>query len=165
MSNTPSIYVGTYAKYNNGSLFGEWLELDDYSDVDEFYKACAEKHNDENDAEYMFQDWENIPDEFISESHIKAEFWEYMDIVASSCYSVEVFNAASNLALPYNMVEELYQGEHDSDENFAQQLAENVCALKSEIHWPYTHIDWERAAYDLMMDYSESDGHYFRTSY
>ena len=24
------VYVGTYAKYNNGSLFGKWLDLSDY---------------------------------------------------------------------------------------------------------------------------------------
>ena len=27
-----SVYVGTYAKYNNGSLSGAWLNLSDYSD-------------------------------------------------------------------------------------------------------------------------------------
>ena len=56
-----SVYVGTYAKYNNGSLFGAWLDLSDYSDKEEFYEACRELHKDEEDAEYMFQDWENVP--------------------------------------------------------------------------------------------------------
>lgn len=27
-----SVYVGTYGKYNNGSLFGAWLDLSDYAD-------------------------------------------------------------------------------------------------------------------------------------
>ena len=31
------VYVGTYNKYNNGSLFGKWLDLSDYSDKDEFF--------------------------------------------------------------------------------------------------------------------------------
>ena len=53
---TPKVYVGTYAKYNNGNLFGEWLELDDYSDEDEFLEACRELHSDEEDPELMFQD-------------------------------------------------------------------------------------------------------------
>lgn len=38
------VYVGTYAKYNNGSLFGAWLDLSDYSDKEEFYEACREPH-------------------------------------------------------------------------------------------------------------------------
>ena len=28
------LYVGTYAKYNSGSLAGDWLNLDDYSNKD-----------------------------------------------------------------------------------------------------------------------------------
>ena len=54
------VYVGTYGKYNNGSLSGAWLDLSDYSDKEEFYEACRELHKDEEDAEYMFQDWENV---------------------------------------------------------------------------------------------------------
>ena len=55
-----SVYVGTYAKYNNGSLSGAWLDLSEYSDKEEFYEACRELHGDEEDAEFMFQDWENV---------------------------------------------------------------------------------------------------------
>lgn len=52
------IYVGTYAKYNNGSIDGKWLTLSDYSDLEEFYNACKELHADESDPELMFQDFE-----------------------------------------------------------------------------------------------------------
>ena len=38
------VYVGTYNKYNSGSLFGKWLDLSDYSDKDEFMEACRELH-------------------------------------------------------------------------------------------------------------------------
>ena len=38
------VYVGTYGKYNNGSLFGAWLDLSDYADKEEFYEACRELH-------------------------------------------------------------------------------------------------------------------------
>ena len=37
----PSIYVGTYEKYNNGSIAGKWLKLNDYEDISAFYKACT----------------------------------------------------------------------------------------------------------------------------
>ena len=67
------VYVGTYGKYNNGSLFGAWLDLSDYSDKEDFYEACRELHKDEEDAEYMFQDWENVPENLIGESWISRE--------------------------------------------------------------------------------------------
>jgi hypothetical protein len=31
IEHTPRIYVGTYAKYNAGSIAGAWLDLDDYA--------------------------------------------------------------------------------------------------------------------------------------
>ena len=30
--NKISVYVGTYKKYNEGNIFGEWLTLGDYLD-------------------------------------------------------------------------------------------------------------------------------------
>ena len=76
------IYVGTYAKYNNGSIFGKWLDLSDYSDKEEFYDTCYELHSDEADAEYMFQDWENIPSALIGESWISDNLFEVIEAVS-----------------------------------------------------------------------------------
>lgn len=70
------VYVGTYAKYNSGSLNGKWLTLSDYKDRSEFYAACRELHKDEADPEFMFQDWEGVPSWMIGESDIDAEVWE-----------------------------------------------------------------------------------------
>jgi len=47
MTTSPRIYVGTYAKYNSGSIAGKWLDLEDYSDKEAFLEACAELHKDE----------------------------------------------------------------------------------------------------------------------
>lgn len=75
------VYVGTYNKYNNGSFFGKWLDLSDYSDKDEFLEACRELHEDEQDPEFMFQDYENIPEALFSESWLSEKFFELRDAV------------------------------------------------------------------------------------
>lgn len=75
------VYVGTYNKYNNGSLFGKWLDLSDYSGKDEFLEACRELHEDEQDPELMFQDIENIPEALISESWLSDKFFEFRDAI------------------------------------------------------------------------------------
>ena len=75
------VYVGTYNKYNNGSLFGKWLDLSDYSDKDEFMEACRELHKDDQDPEFMFQDYENIPEALISESWLSEKFFELRDAI------------------------------------------------------------------------------------
>lgn len=57
---------------------------------------------------------------------------------------------------------EAYQGEFLSDEDFARYIADETGETIAE-RWPYYCIDWERAAKELMMDYYEADGHYFRS--
>ena len=56
------VYVGTYGKYNNGSLFGKWLDLSDYNTYGDFLKACKQLHKGERDPEFMIQDSEGFPD-------------------------------------------------------------------------------------------------------
>lgn len=56
------VYVGTYGKYNRGSIKGAWLNLDDYNTYGDFLKKCGEVHKDERDPEFMIQDTEDFPD-------------------------------------------------------------------------------------------------------
>lgn len=58
--------------------------------------------------------------------------------------------------------EEAYQGYFLSDEVFAQNMAEEIGAINKEAQWPNNCIDWEFAAKELMYDYSDDGGHYFR---
>ena len=45
----PSVYVGTYGKYNDCSLCGLWIDLTSFSDYDEFIDFCKAIHADEYD--------------------------------------------------------------------------------------------------------------------
>ena len=60
-------------------------------------------------------------------------------------------------------VEEAYQGQWSSDEEFAQQTAEDLGLIERDVKWPAYCIDWEWAAKELMMDYMEENGYYFRS--
>jgi len=67
------VYVGTYGKYNEGSIAGGWLDLADYPKYNDFLNACKALHEDEQDPEFMIQDTEDFPDgldcmEWIGES-------------------------------------------------------------------------------------------------
>jgi hypothetical protein len=57
--------------------------------------------------------------------------------------------------------EEAYQGCYGDDEDFAQELCEDLGEVPRDFP-SYIHIDWERTANDLMQDYEESNGYYFR---
>jgi len=65
--NNPKVYCGTYGKYNNGSIAGKWMDLTEYEDAEEFFKACSEVHKNEHDPEFMFQDYECFPRSMYSE--------------------------------------------------------------------------------------------------
>ena len=59
---TCKVYVGTYRKYNSGSIAGGWVSLQDCNSYDDFLSKCRKLHADERDAEFMIQDTENFPD-------------------------------------------------------------------------------------------------------
>lgn len=75
----PEVYVGTYGKYNSGSIAGQWVDLTQFASKEDFLKYCYKLHKDERDPEFMFQDYQGIPDIFIDESFIDERFWDYME--------------------------------------------------------------------------------------
>ncbi|MDR6546532.1 hypothetical protein J2810_002591 [Chryseobacterium rhizosphaerae] len=89
------IYVGTYKKDNEGSLFGEWLNLADYSNYDELIKVMKKLHNDEDDPEFMLQDYENCSFfeklGLIGESYMSDEMFEIVHQINDSGHDLEVF--------------------------------------------------------------------------
>lgn len=62
MGANAKVYVGTYKKYNGGSLAGAWLSLADFKDYGAFLAACKKLHNDEADPEFLIEDSEGFPD-------------------------------------------------------------------------------------------------------
>lgn len=108
-----AVYCGTYGKYAKGDLSGAWIQLAKYKTSCEFLDACGKLHNDENEPEFMYQDKENLPDEYYSESCIYPEafaviaaikamsedeqnaFEEYCDQIAAipEMFDIEEFKA------------------------------------------------------------------------
>lgn len=76
-----AVYCGTYRKYNNGSIAGKWLKLSKYESKNDFLQTCSQLHKDESDPEFMFQDYENVPESMIDESFISDEIWKVLAIL------------------------------------------------------------------------------------
>lgn len=64
----PELYISTWGKYNSGNLKGAWFNLADYDNYSDFMRAVRELHKDEDDPEYMIQDYQGIPDGIIDNS-------------------------------------------------------------------------------------------------
>lgn len=172
----PALYVGTYAKYNNGSIAGKWLYLDEYADADEFLSACKELHKDEDDPELMFQDYENFPESFYAESmgtaglekliewsHLDADdrelMAEYADATGSNLDDVTLEQAqdAYQMTLESGNTEDQQReyGEHVIDEGLMGDIPENLAS----------YLDYEAIGRDCLMDmYISSNGFVFYAS-
>jgi antirestriction protein len=158
---TPQIYVGTYAKYNNGSIEGVWLDLTNYSDKNEFYVACAALHSDEEDPEYMFQDWEGIPDHYISECHIDDKFWEFQELTADwdedriAAFQIWIDHTGScdSISEQIESFEENYRGIYDSETAYAEELADELGYIHSmeKAGISASYFDYDQFAYDLFL--------------
>lgn len=80
----PRVYVGTYKKYNEGSLDGGWLTLTDYANYAAFCAACRRLHKNESDPELMIQDCDNMPDGLsVREWMDEQEFNDIIEAVAA----------------------------------------------------------------------------------
>jgi antirestriction protein len=157
------IYVSTYAKYNNGNLTGAWLTLTDYNDAQDFLAACYILHNDEQDIELMFQDFDGVHKNYRSECVDLNAMYEYVNACLSD--NKDVIDAGLDCEIPLESIMGAYQGQYDNDIDFAQLRAEECGAITYDEKWPLNCIDWEGAAYELMFDFTQSNGHYFSNNW
>lgn len=148
MKTTPRIYVGTYAKYNNGSIAGQWLDLEDYADAEDFFTACKELHKDEEDPEFMFQDYEGFPECFYSESMSMKDadkLYEFINMDEDDRKLVEMYAEATGYSIEDINLEDAqdrFHGTADSEADFAEQIAEELDMIsKDTASWIV--IDWE----------------------
>lgn len=157
-----SLYVGTYAKYNNGSIGGQWVNLMEYQTLNEFLEHCAEIHKDEQDPEFMFQDSENIPPLLYSECSAN-DIYKVIEFLNDNDVKADAFFAyIGNVGLEYGFqsFEDAYQGEYDSEIDFTYEIVEQTMEIPQNIAY---YFDYEKFNRDLFMsDYNYIDGFVFR---
>ena len=162
----PSLYVGTYGKYNEGSLRGLWIDLTSFSDYDEFIDFCKAIHADEYDPELMAQDYECFPRDFYHEGFISQEDFDNILEYSEMCekYSKEAVDDYMELHDSLDNFEDAYCGEWNSEEDFAQHIIDECYDLDRIMGSLSGYFDYKRFADDLFMsDYRMgSHGNVFR---
>lgn len=145
------VYVGTYHKYNNGSIDGDWLDLSEYSSKQDFLEACAELHKDENDPELMFQDWEDIPLQLIGESYIDEKTWDWLELSESERQTVALYLDEIDCDAPIETALECYDGEHDSEQDWARDYWDQSGLVSQLPDYAQNYIDYDQFARDARM--------------
>lgn len=118
--------------------------------VDEAQEALAEC--DEDDDKEALEDAVMKAQDELEEWDDKDEY----DTLKALCAEGEGY---SDWSYGATLINESYFTE------YAEELASDVCDMKSANSWPFNHIDWEAAAEDLKQDYStiDYDGETFYT--
>ncbi len=166
-SDNPALYVGTYHKYNCGSLAGMWVDLTTFENFDEFEEFCMWLHRDEEEPELMFQDFMNFPRDWYSESCFDEDSFEKVQKFAALDEDEQkAYTAYINLHGEYATFahfEEDYIGEYNSGAEFAEEYCGEIDNLDSIPDIYRYNIDWESVwLSELRHDYDEEEGYYFR---
>ena len=162
----PSLYVGTYRKYNDGDLFGMWVDLVACGDYDTFTEVCHLLHADEEDPELMFQDYDFLPEKWYSESGIDEDtFDKIMEYAALGDEDKEAFEEYLDVTDDDSIssFREQYMGRWNSEVDFAEHIISECYNLDDMMGHLATYFDYERYANDLFIeDYVYSCGFVFR---
>lgn len=162
MKNTidAALYVGTYNKYNNGSIAGKWVKLSQFSDAAKFLEYCAELHNDEEDPEFMYQDFEGFPDSFYSEAMLESDLqklFDFIDLSDDDREMLEMYCEATGEdigELDVRSAQDAFHGTADSEAEFAERIAEETGDIPRDLP-SWICIDWESSWYcNLRHDYN-----------
>ena len=165
------MYVGTYGKYNSGSLRGAWLDLTTFADYDEFLAVCRFLHRDEVSPEFMAQDFTDFPREFYTEGFMsEREFdviQEFANLDDDEREAFEVYVAAFGSSRDdctiFDNFREAYCGEWSSEEDYAEHLAEDCGMLEGAPEFLKSYFDYAAFARDLFIeDYYFESGYVFR---
>lgn len=160
-SDHPRIYVGTYAKYNDGSIDGKWIDISEYNTYEEFVNACRELHKDEKDPEFMVQDYENFPEKWYHEGGLPSEEefnkindYYMMDDDRKAAYEAYV-NYTGDDDLEH--FQEAYQGKFSSAEDFAYDVVDGIGWDGVGENNLEMYFDYDSFGRDLMYDFHRGD--------
>lgn len=166
MNSNFKIYVGTYKKYNEGSIKGAWLSLDDCESINDFYTKCEKLHSDENDCEFMFQDYENIPKNLIGESWIDERIFDiinlnledeeqeaFIEFMDNQNFYWEDINEA------FNEYEQCSMGRYDELQDFTDELLDRDIECYIDTNNPLMYyLDYDKYYHTMKHDYFITSG-------
>ena len=145
----PAVYVGTYAKYANGSIDGSWVKLDDYSDKEDFLDACRELHKDEQDPEFMYQDYEGFPEALYSEAAINNKVFDWINLDDHEKYIVELYLDNIDASADFDTALEAYAGNARTEIEWVEEFVEDTDLLAEVPENLKYYFDYESYLRDL----------------
>ena len=168
------VYCGTYHKYNCGSLYGMWIDLTQFTDAEEFFDVCNQLHDDEDDPELMFQDFQGFPEDFYGESMGVDEVQKILDYILLDDNEKEMIE--DYIEVKGGKIKDFEDilsdakdnfGRYGSFSDFSDQIAEEQigCNCGSCADWVRNYFDYNKYAEALEQDYSIGSNGYVFSNY
>jgi len=147
------------------------VELDGLTcnSLEDVLEAVVEEYNEQHSADEDF-----VPLTKLSKKDVKVDMdelpsflqdWETLEkslyTIQESHYDIEIFEAAYELGIDFESVEDSYIGEFRSDKEFAENTVEELGYMSKDFP-SWIVIDWRATASYLMEDNMEYNGYYFR---
>ena len=156
--NTPRVYAACLAAYNNGTLHGAWIDCDQDADaIREAIQAMLAASPEPGAEEWAFHDHENWCGLSPSEGQDIDTLAEWAELLTEhgEAYGVYAGLIGSDYVTA-DQFEESYQGEAESEEDYASELFAEIYEVPGNIS---CYIDYERFARDLFCtDYMSERG-------
>ncbi|MBS1863026.1 MAG: antirestriction protein ArdA [Actinobacteria bacterium] len=168
---TPRVWIGSLAAYNNGRLVGEWCDADDLATLEECVTRVLKKGGGE---EFALMDREGFGD-VIGEytqlervAEIAGAIMEHGEAFRFYCESEPTWAESEEVSELVETFESAYCGQWDgalmgeplreyAEENWPELMAEH---LSDEV---LSYIDWDKVTRTYEHDgYWERDGHVFQ---
>lgn len=158
----PALYVGTYGKYNEGSLDGMWVDITKFDSYEGFLEFCHELHSDEYDPEFMMQDYMNFPRDLYSECIGEDAFNKLLEYCEMDDEDREMLEAYASIhGRDYATLDKAkndFIGKYESEKDFAEEVLETYDNIPEFIRG---YIDIEAFTRDLFYDYHFENGFVF----
>ena len=147
---SPEVYVGTYHKYNCGSIKGKWVKLEGHDETT-FYEEIKALHKDEDDPEFMFQDFQDFPKAFYGESGLDDRIWEWLRLRE---HDRELWSAALEYdsSVEFKDAQDQFMGSADSIEDWAWEYLEETGQFSVVPEFFKTYFDLDAYVRDLKIE-------------
>lgn len=152
------VWIGDLSAYNAGRLVGSWVSITDAEELEEAYRKAS--HDGQSD--YFIADTDgpkwfaDIVDEYTTEETLTALADAFADVGGLDAFGVWFANEyrrdLDDAADWPDQFRDSFRGEWDSLADYAYEMWTD-CAdpeeRKRADEWPFSCIDWDRAAHGL----------------
>lgn len=108
--------------------------------------------------EYYVETWGDVHHNYQS---LDKDLYDYVNAIDSTSYDKDVIDAAIDCEISIDNIGDAYNGSFNSDEDFTQNLLDDLGYIPKDFP-SWIEIDWDATANNVMQEYIESSGHYFR---